>query len=297
MTGSGPPSPPISAGAGAGDEAGGQGQGGGTWRRGGVRIQPLAESALLVTFPGEAGPATTGDVVGLASALDAADPPGLVDLVPAYTTLLVAFDPTLADPDGLAEMIWRLAAAPGGAVGPSRLVRLPVAYGGELGPDLVDVAMRVGLAADEVVARHAVGPAGGYLVACLGFAPGFGYLLGLPPALAVPRLATPRTRVPAGSVAIGGDQTGVYPLPTPGGWRVIGRTPVPLFAPTAAEPFLLRAGDRLRFEPVSLDRYAEIEETVASGTYAPAIAATSREPGVRRHRSAGGRLGEASERT
>jgi inhibitor of KinA len=241
-----------------------------------VRIRPLAESALLVEFPGEAGPATTGAVVGLASALEAAAPPGLVDLVPAYTTLLVAFDPTLAEPDALAAMVRRLAAEPVGGAAPARLVTLPVAYGGDLGPDLGDVADLIGLAPGEVVARHAAGPPEGYLVVCLGFAPGFGYLLGLPPELAVPRLATPRTRVPAGSVAIGGDQTGVYPLPTPGGWRVVGRTPVPLFAPTAAEPFLLRAGDRLRFDPVSLDRYAEVEEAVASGGYAPEIATAPR---------------------
>ena len=238
-----------------------------------LRIQPLAESALLVTFPGEPGPATTAAVVGLVASLDAAAPPGVVDLVPAYTTLLVAFDPTVADPGGLAMTVRRLAAGGAATPSPSRTVTLPVAYGGEHGPDLGDVAALTGLSAAAVVERHAAGPAGGYLVACLGFAPGFGYLLGLPPELAVPRLGTPRVRVPPGSVAIGGDQTGVYPLPTPGGWRVIGRTPVPLFAPDAAEPFLLQAGDRLRFAPVPAERYDAIAAAVAAGQYDPEVAA------------------------
>ena len=134
------------------------------------------------------------------------------------------------------------------AAAESRLVEIPVRYGGEFGPDLPDVARHTGLTPERVIEMHA---AAEYLVYFLGFAPGFAYLGGLPPELATPRLSAPRKRVPAGSVAIGGNQTGVYPIESPGGWRIIGHTDAKLFDPSAAEPVLLRMGDRLRFVPES----------------------------------------------
>ncbi len=136
--------------------------------------------------------------------------------------------------------------AAGSRAAESRLVEIPVRYGGEFGPDLADVARHTGLTPERVVEMHA---AAEYLVYFLGFAPGFAYLGGLPPELATPRLSAPRKRVPAGSVAIGGNQTGVYPIESPGGWRIIGHTDAKLFDPNAAEPVLLRMGDRLRFVP------------------------------------------------
>ncbi|HEU0164843.1 MAG TPA: 5-oxoprolinase subunit PxpB, partial [Thermomicrobiales bacterium] len=145
----------------------------------------------------------------------------------------------------------------------AREVVIPVVYGGEHGPDLGDVAAHTGLSPDEVVRRHA---AGEYAVGALGFVPGFGYLIGLPPELTTPRRATPRVAVPPGSVGIGGVQTGVYSLPTPGGWSLIGRTPLRLFRPESEEPFVIRGGDLVRFDPISLERYDEIAaaETVSS---------------------------------
>ena len=125
-----------------------------------------------------------------------------------------------------------------------RLVEIPVRYGREFGPDLEDVARHTGLTPERVIEMHSEAE---YLVYFLGFAPGFSYLGGLPPELATPRLPAPRKRVPAGSVAIGGNQTGVYPIASPGGWRIIGHTNTKLFDPDAAEPVLLRMGDRLRF--------------------------------------------------
>ncbi len=131
-------------------------------------------------------------------------------------------------------------------------VVIPVMYGGEGGPDLLDVARATGLAPAEVVTHHA---AASYQVGAIGFSPGFAFLIGLPPALTTPRRTTPRTRVPAGSVGIGGAQTGIYSLPTPGGWNLIGQTTVRLFDPEREPPSLLRAGDRVRFEPVSADQF------------------------------------------
>jgi KipI family sensor histidine kinase inhibitor len=225
-------------------------------------IRPLAESGLLVELGDTIAPATTARVMALTGALDAAALPGVLDVVPSYTTVLIAFDPEVADWETLAAGVRRLWADLGEATAaPAREVEIPVAYGGELGPDLADVAAHAGLSPEEVVARHA---AAEYVVACMGFAPGFAFLAGLPPALATPRLVKPRTRVPAGSVGIGGAQTGVYPMATPGGWRLIGRTPLRLFDLSRAEPFLLRPGDRVRFAPIDAAAFQEMEGAMAA---------------------------------
>ena len=149
----------------------------------------------------------------------------------------------------------RAAEAAAGEPAPPRTMTVRVAYGGEHGPDLPGVAAHTGLEPAEVVARHA---AASYRVACMGFAPGFAFLVGLPSELATPRRATPRTSVPAGSVGIGGAQTGIYPSETPGGWHLIGRTPVRLFDLARPEPFFLRPGDHVRFRPIPVEEYSEI---------------------------------------
>jgi KipI family sensor histidine kinase inhibitor len=141
----------------------------------------------------------------------------------------------------------------------ARIVDIPVCYGGEFGPDLDEVAELCGLAADEVVALHVGGE---YLAYMIGFAPGFPYLGGLPDKLAVPRKAVPRLRVPAGSVGLAGQQTGIYPLASPGGWQIIGRTPIRLFTPERMPPTLLQAGDIVRFRVISHEEY----DRLAGGT-------------------------------
>lgn len=222
-----------------------------------LTIRPLAESGLLVELPDRIDPLIVDRVMALTTALDAARPPGLVDIVPSYRTILLAFDPVLTDGDALSTLVRELAAdAPTLAATPGREVTIPVVYGGALGPDLDEVAAQAGLAPAAVSERHA---AASYRVACMGFAPGFGFLIGLPPELATPRRTTPRTRVPAGSVAIGGAQTGVYPAELPGGWNIIGRTPVTLFDAARPEPFLLRPGDSVRFLPIDLDEYQALQ--------------------------------------
>lgn len=171
--------------------------------------------------------------------------PGLVETVPAYRSLLVSYDPLVTEEGAVRATLEQALEGLGAAQSPDgRLVKVPVRYGGEWGPDLEDVAAHCGLTPTDVIRRH-TNPT--YRVAMLGFAPGFAYLFGLPPSLATPRLATPRTRVEPGSVGIAGPQTGVYALPTPGGWRIIGRTPLDLFDSLRQEPFALRAGDRVRF--------------------------------------------------
>ncbi len=183
---------------------------------------------------------------------------GIIDLHPAYASILVVFDPIRQDHAGLQLSLWRrLAESEGIELPATRRVELPVCYGGEYGPDLDAVARFHHIPAATVVELHC-SPV--YTVYFLGFAPGFAYLGGLPEEIATPRLDTPRARVPAGSVGIAGSQTGVYPFATPGGWRLIGRTPLRMFDPgREARMSLLETGDQVQFVPIGADRFAEIE--------------------------------------
>ena len=182
-------------------------------------------------------------------------PPGFVDLVPAFVSIAVHYDPIAAarrgEPpyeDVVSFLRDRLAGLDVEELGAPRIVEIPVCYGDDLGPDLDDVARMHNLTSDEVVELHSGAE---YLVYMIGFMPGFAYLGGLPEQIATPRRKTPRTAVPAGAVGIGGRQTGVYPLVSPGGWNLIGRTPVKIFDIAREEPTLLATGDRVRFRPIS----------------------------------------------
>lgn len=233
-------------------------------------IEPLAEDAMLLRFGEGIDPATNARVHAAARALRDARLPGVIDVAPAYATLLLRFDPLTWSSDGAQAPHERLFMAakkllieataefPGaGTSAIPRAVDIPVCYGGEFGPDLDAVAAQVRIAPDEVVARH-VGAE--YSVAMLGFAPGFPYLLGLDPTLHLPRRATPRTRVAAGSVAIGGAQTGIYPRELPGGWHLLGRTPLTLFDPNREQPCSLAPGDRVRFRAIDAVEFARLAD-------------------------------------
>jgi KipI family sensor histidine kinase inhibitor len=219
-----------------------------------LRVEPMGDRALILVL-GEGISARVNDRVhGLVSTLRESGLPGIQDLVGAYATLTVHYEPSIwagretPPHEALASEIRRLWKEAGAAsLRPSRPVEILVCYGGDFGPDLEEVARRCGLSPETVISRHA-SPA--YRVFMLGFAPGFAYLGGLDPALTTPRRESPRPRVPAGSVGIAGTQTGIYPLDTPGGWQIIGRTPLKMFDPALKEPCLLRPGDRLRFSPI-----------------------------------------------
>jgi KipI family sensor histidine kinase inhibitor len=211
-------------------------------------IEALGEQALLLRFGDTIDPDSNARVQAFAHRIGAQRPNWLVDIVPAYASLAVFVDVAVTparDPLQVARD-WLQARLPDDARVPEtgRLLEIPVHYGGSDGPDLDALAAHAGLSPDAVIARHAGRE---YTVAMLGFAPGFPYLLGLDPALAMPRLATPRREVAAGSVGIAGLQTGIYPRRGPGGWRVIGRTELSLFDPLRTAPSLLAAGDRVRF--------------------------------------------------
>lgn len=229
-------------------------------------IESLGDAALVVRLATHVDEAVRRAVAAACHALDDLPPPGLLDLVPGFTTITIHYDPAAvvrgapagATPyeivrDHVGHVLADLRVPPDDS---ARLVEIPVCYDEAFGPDLPAVAAHTGLAAAEVIARHA---AAEYRVHLLGFMPGFPYLGGLDPALVTPRRETPRTAVPAGSVGIGGRQTGVYPLATPGGWQIIGRTPLHLFAPLRDPPTLLEPGDRVRFHPIdraAFDRLA-----------------------------------------
>lgn len=212
------------------------------------RLLTAGDASILVEWADEIDDAVNDRVHALAGLVRAQARPEIRDLVPAYSSLLVCFDPQRASAGEVRDLIRQAcASAQALAVPPSRLVEIPTRYGGEFGPDLAFIVERSGLAEAEVIRLHTSAT---YRVYMIGFAPGFAYLGSVPEQIAAPRLETPRTRVPAGSVGIAGRQTGVYPSESPGGWRLIGRTDVKLFDPAAEPPSLLRPGDRVRFVAV-----------------------------------------------
>ncbi|PZR73293.1 MAG: kinase inhibitor [Chthoniobacterales bacterium] len=231
-----------------------------------MEIVPLGDSALIVrvieNFADDPD-ASLNAVLAALRRLENAAIPGVIELAPAYTTVALFYDPARIETDGpatspfdalktrieniLAGRSMRIATA-----AMPRTVEIPVCYDAEFALDLDHVAAHVGLPAAELIRRHANAP---YRVACVGFIAGFPFLSGLPRELATPRRAAPRKEIPAGSVAIGGAQTGVYPRKSPGGWNVIGRTPLRLFDVQRKPPPLLQAGDRVRFREISREEF------------------------------------------
>jgi KipI family sensor histidine kinase inhibitor len=204
-----------------------------------VRIAPLGDAALLVELGRRVDTALNTRALALAAALRRRR--DVREAVPGYASVAVHYDPEQVTYRGLAAAITRLVEAKPPPGPPGRLHRIPVVYDG---PDLEATAAVLGLSMDELVRLH-TGPT--YRCFMIGFAPGWAYLGPLPERLRLPRRRVPRTHVPAGSVAMAGAQTGVYPLPTPGGWHLIGRTPVRMFLPQSDPPSLLRTGDRVKF--------------------------------------------------
>jgi inhibitor of KinA len=230
-----------------------------------MRIEPLGDSALLVRVVEEFHPEKSLDAVlrGV-HALERAAIPGVTELAPAYTTIGVFFDPArIARDDGESsafealetriEHAIKTASKPGRFwTAATPVIEVPVCYEAEFAPDLAAVAEHAGLSQDEVIQRHS---SASYRVTCVGFTPGFPYLSGLPTELATTRRATPRKEIPAGAVAIGGTQTGIYPRKSPGGWNIIGRTPLRLFDVERNPPSLFRAGDHIRFRKISRNEF------------------------------------------
>lgn len=210
---------------------------------------PVSESSLLMRVGDRIDVGLTRRIAAFADLLLRRRPPWLVDFVPSYLSVLAIYDMTVTSEAAVRSALsacWRDSSPQESGVS-TRTVTIPVIYGDGFGDDLGDVAAHHRMVPEEVIARHV---AGRYAVGALGFSPGFAYLLGLDPALATPRRSRPRTRIPAGSVGIGGAQTGTYSMPSPGGWNLIGRTPMRLFDPSREQPLVLQLGDEVRFERI-----------------------------------------------
>jgi inhibitor of KinA len=235
-----------------------------------MEITPLGDCAVLVRLTRNFEADSEGaleKVLAAQQTLAAAKIPGVVELAPAYTTVTLFYDParsveagaSVEDIFGWFEQQIREAISNPENVRadsiPTSVVEVPVCYASEFAFDLDDVARRAGLARNAVVDLHSGAE---YRVHCIGFTPGFPFLGGLPPKLATPRREAPRTEIPAGSVGIGGNQTGIYPVKSPGGWNIIGRTPLRLFDPQRNPPVLLQAGDRVRFRPITRKEFDEL---------------------------------------
>jgi len=222
-----------------------------------TRFQRASDQSLLIYFGQQITLDAHDRVRKLLRLLEMEPIAGVRNLHPAYHSVLVKFDPLQRHHDELEDILRRyIGRIENVSLPEPRDVEVPVCYGGEYGPDLNDVGAIHGMSPEQVIALHSSSI---YLVYFLGFVPGFAYLGGLPEALVTPRLATPRRRVPAGSVGIAGNQSGVYPVATPGGWRLLGRTPIAIFRPDRDELSLLSIGDRVRFTPISPAQFASLE--------------------------------------
>lgn len=231
-----------------------------------MRLLPCGDRAVVAEFGDAVDPAINARVRAFAYSLQQMSHGGVLQVTPTYRSALVEYDPLTLDWDTLTALLHEADRRTTTLRLPApRRVRVPVCYGGEFGPDLESVCEHTGLSQDQVIARHAGAE---YLVYCVGFAAGFPYMGGLDPALVTPRLPAPRTKVPAGAVGIGGQQTGVYPMELPGGWRLIGRSPMRLFDAGRQEPCLLQSGDLVTFVPIDAAEYERVAAAVATGGYA-----------------------------
>lgn len=231
-----------------------------------VEFYPLGDTGLQVRFGSDISEETNQQIRLFADYLRENPVAGVVEWVPAYTTLTIFYCPDKISYDDLSRNLEAITKALQGEKDSSNSIvyEIPVLYGGEMGPDLSEVARYNAMPEEEVVSIHSSQP---YLIYMMGFVPGFPYLGGMSKQIATPRRENPRAKIEAGSVGIAGEQTGVYPLETPGGWQIIGRTPLKLYDPEREEPILLSAGSYLRFVPIDQKVFNEIEQSVTRGEY------------------------------
>lgn len=230
-----------------------------------MRLLPAGDRALVAEFGNTIDPEINSRVHSLAGQITRQRIPGVTELVPTFRSLLIHYDPAVISYRTLCETVRNLEKTAGKTADTAkRVLHIPCCYGSHFGPDLADMEKLTGLGREEIIAIHS---SVDYKIYMLGFLPGFVYLGGLDKRIEAPRLSTPRVKIPKGSVGIGGSQTGVYPLDSPGGWRLIGSTPVEFYSADREEPVLCRAGDYIRFEPVTSADYYDIRQMIRHGTY------------------------------
>ncbi|MCL1950497.1 MAG: 5-oxoprolinase subunit PxpB [Turicibacter sp.] len=222
-----------------------------------IQFSPVGDSSVLLEFGHDISEETNAKITAFSKALKSMPTAGIIDQVPAFCSLLINYDPRLVTYATLVKKMKELsktASQAAGAMG--RVFEIPVCYDGECGPDLENIAKLSGLSAEEVIKIHSEPE---YLIYMLGFMPGFPYLGGLDERIHVPRLEDPRLKIPQGSVGIGGAQTGIYPLESPGGWQLLGRTPVKTYEALRKPPILFEAGDYIKFVPITKEMFDKIE--------------------------------------
>ena len=230
-----------------------------------IRILTAGDSALLIEFGKEINPETNRKITALVQLMREQHIEGIVDVIPAFCSLLINYDPRVLSYEELKERMEHLLKMETKTEATrKRIFEIPVCYGGEYGPDIENIAEHAGLSVEEVIKIHS---SKDYLIYMLGFLPGFTYLGGLDERIHTPRLASPRLKIRAGSVGIGGSQTGIYPLDSPGGWQLMGMTPVRTYDPERQTPILVEAGDYIRFIPIDEDEFLRIQELVEKGEY------------------------------
>ena len=230
-----------------------------------ARFLPAGDKAIAVELGDSISAVTNRRVRDLLETIESQDISGVMDLVPSYRSLLVYYDPLRVSLPQLTEQLSALEQnLDPVALHAPEVVEIPTLYGMEYGPDLAHVAEHNGLTPEEIIRIHS---GADYLVYMMGFTPGFPYLGGMSERIATPRLRTPRIVIPAGSVGIAEQQTGVYPIESPGGWQLIGRTPVQLFDPLKDPPVIVEAGDFIRFVPITETTYYVIQQQVQVGSY------------------------------
>lgn len=230
-----------------------------------IKILTAGDSSLLVEFGKEISPDINRRIAATIQLMREQNIEGVVDVIPAFCSLLINYDPRVIRYEQMKKRIEGLVRVDVRTTDQTkRIFEIPVLYGGEYGPDLPHIAEHAGLSQEEVIQIHS---STDYLIYMLGFLPGFCYLGGLDERIHTPRLANPRIKIPAGSVGIGGSQTGIYPLDSPGGWQLMGMTPVKTYDPNRAVPILVQAGEYIRFVPIDEAEYKRIQELVAKNEY------------------------------
>ena len=230
-----------------------------------IKILTAGDSSLLIEFGSQISPEINQKITTTVQLMKEQHIEGVVDIIPAFCSLLINYDPRVISYAELKTRMKDLVKVDVKAqAGVKKVFEIPVCYGGEYGPDIENIAKHAGLSVEEVMEIHS---SRDYLIYMLGFMPGFTYLGGLDERIHTPRLSNPRLKINAGSVGIGGSQTGIYPLDSPGGWQLMGMTPVKTYDPEREIPILVEAGDYIRFVPISEEEYLRIKELAAKGEY------------------------------